>query len=284
MKRIALLLLAVMLCFSLCSCDSLLKKAKATITGTEESKMPSDYITTLENEEYTYEIYESYVKIIKYIGTETEVVIPTEIDNKPITVIGSLCFHATDAKVTSVKISESIEEIEESAFYYMDTLTAITIPDNVVKISSRAFAWCNSLESVTLGNGITEIPEFCFNHCSKLASITLTDQITKIGVRAFSYCDSLTEVNIPSNISEVGERAFESCPALEYAIFESDEISIGDYAFDNCEKTVIIASDDSDAKEYCVENGLRWSTSKDIEAVVLGKDENASSPESTDEG
>ena len=40
---------------------------------------------------------------------------------------------------------------------------------------------------------------------------------------------------------------------------------------------VIIAENDSNAKKYCEDNKLRWSTSKDIEAVRLGNDETSKS-------
>ena len=149
MKKVLLLLLAAALCLSLCSCDSLLKKAKSYVTGVEESEMPDDYITSLENEDFKFDLYKSYVKLTAYIGEATEVTLPTELEGKPVTVIGSLCFFET-VGVTSVSISSSITTIEESAFYYCDKLTSIVIPDNVTKIGSRAFAWCDSLETVVL--------------------------------------------------------------------------------------------------------------------------------------
>lgn len=278
MKRIILLLMTVMLCVSLCSCDTLLKKAKSAVTGEEESEMPKDYIATLENDEFTYELYDSYVKITKYIGVgdeEHEVLIPSEIDGKPVTTIGSLCFYDTEAAVVAVTIPDTVTTIEESAFYYADKIASITIPDSVTSIGSRAFAWCNSLETIEIGSGITEIPEYCFNHCEAITVFTLHSNITKIGIRAFSYCGKLTEIVIPENVTELGERAFDGCVALEYITFENESIALGNNIFENCENAVIIASDDSNAKNYCTEYGLRWSTSKDIEAVVLGGEESS---------
>ncbi len=275
MKKIALILLTGLLCFSLCSCENILQKAKSAVTGEEIPQMPEDYVTTLENEIYSYEIYKTYVKVIKYLGEETEVTIPEIIDNLPVTVIGSLCFHDTKAKVTTVNIPSSVTVIEESAFYLAESLTSITIPDTVTKIGSRAFAWCNSLETVILGAGIKEIPEYCFNHCSSLKSISIPVGITKVGLRAFSYCDKLEEQTIPLNVSAVGERAFEGCPSLKYVIFENSSVSLGNNMFVNADNVVIIASEESSGKAYCETNKLRWSTSKDIEAVVLGGDDSS---------
>lgn len=275
MKKIALVILAGLLCFTLCSCENLLQKAKSAVTGEEISEMPEDYLTTLENESYSYELYKTYVKVIKYLGEETEVTVPEKIEDLPVTVIGSLCFHDTEADVTTVTIPSSVTEIEESAFYLAESLTAITIPDSVTKIGSRAFAWCNALETVVIGSGVTEIPEYCFNHCSALTSVQIPAGITKIGLRAFSYCEKLEEQTVPLNVSAVGERAFVGCPSLKYVVFENNAVSLGTKLFENTDNVVIISAEESTGKKYCEENNLRWSTSKDIEAITLGGNESS---------
>lgn len=281
MKRILLLIIALALCITMCSCESLLKKAKEAVTGQEESQMPADYITTIEGEQFTYELYEEYIKLIKYTAEETEVVIPSEIDDISVTVIGSLCFYDTKAKVTSVKIPDSIKKIEESAFYYADSLTSIVIPDSVKSLGSRSFAWCNSLQSVTLSANLEEIPEYCFNHCVSLTEIDLSENIKTIGTRAFSYCEALIEISVSQSIAEIGDLAFSSCTALEYASFESETVDLGEKVFDSCEKIVVLASENSMVYNYCAANGLRWSVSKDIEAIVIPNDQNVSAPDET---
>ncbi len=270
MKKILLLATVLLLCLSLCSCDSFLKKAKSAMTGEEISQMPEDYITTLKNKQFEYEVYDEYIKIISYLAEETAVIIPEEIDDRPVKVIGSLCFYQTEAKVTSVKIPKTVKTIESSAFYYADSLKAITIPDTVTSIGSRAFAWCNSLESVTIGAGIKEIPEYCFNSCIALKNIEIPEQITKIGLRAFSYCELLDDQLIPANVEAIGDRAFVGCSALEYITFENPDITLGASIFENSEKVIVIAEADSAPMNYCEEYNLRWSTSKDIEAIILG--------------
>ena len=270
MKKIALVVLAGLLCVAFCSCENILQKAKSAVTGEEVSQMPEDYVTTLENESYSYELYKTYVKVIKYLGEETEVTIPESIEELPVTVIGSLCFHDTEAKVTTVNIPASVKTIDESAFYLAEYLTTITIPDTVNKIGSRAFAWCNSLETVVIGNGITEIPEYCFNHCSSLTNVTIPDGVTKIGLRAFSYCDKIVEQVVPSNVVEIGERAYVGCTALEYVTLNNQSIKLGTALFENTPDVVVIAAEGSSGKKYCEDNNLRWSTSKDIEAIKLG--------------
>lgn len=60
--------------------------------------------------DYEYEIIDAYVRLIKYIGTQTAIIIPSEIEGKPVRVIGEECF--MDTLITAVKIPNSVEVIE----------------------------------------------------------------------------------------------------------------------------------------------------------------------------
>ncbi len=273
MKKLLLLLLVFIICLSLCSCESLLKKAKSMVTGEEAPRMPDDYVATLQNEDFEYELYEDYIKIIKYLGEDIAVDIPKKIDGTKVKVIGSFCFHSTKAKIVSVNIPDSIEEIEEGAFYLSENIKEITIPDSVKKLGPRVFAWCNGLEKINWGTGVTAIPDYCFNHCVSLAEITIPDCITSIGLRSFSYCEKLEEVKISAEVQNVGDRSFEECQNLKYVVFEGVETSLGKELFTKSPDVVIISPENSAAMEYCKENKLRWSSSKDIEATIFGDEE-----------
>lgn len=60
--------------------------------------------------DYEYEIIDAYVRLIKYIGTQTAIIIPSEIEGKPVRVIGEECFMETT--ITAVKMPNSVEVIE----------------------------------------------------------------------------------------------------------------------------------------------------------------------------
>jgi hypothetical protein len=280
MKKLLLLVLAIMLCLSLCSCTSVLGTVKSWMTGETVSKPPEDFVAEAQNDEFSYEIYDSYIKITKYISENTEAVIPEEIDDRPVTVIGSLCFYQT-TEVVSVEIPDSVKTIESQAFYCATKLVSVDVPDSVEFIGERAFAWCSSLESVTLGNGISEIANYCFNSCTSLASLTIGDNIRQIGMRAFSYCEKLTEFTVEEKVEKVGERAFEKCTALEYAVFENSSTELGKLVFNESFKVAVISEKDSPVMNYCEENGLRWSESKDVEAVILGGEKVENTSENT---
>ena len=99
----------------------------------------------------------------------------------------------------------------------------------------------------------------------------------KIGTRAFSYCEKLNEIIVPDSVSEIGERAFSGCPELKFATITNNSITLKNDVFAESGSVVILAENESNAKKYCEDNKLRWSTSKDIEAVRLGNDETSKS-------
>ncbi|MDD6489455.1 MAG: leucine-rich repeat protein [Clostridia bacterium] len=75
------------------------------------------------------------VTITGYNGSDTKLVIPSEIDGKSVTRI-----------------------ISKSQFGSGFTgLTSVTIPDSVTEIGDHAFSFCTGLTSVTISNSVTEI-------------------------------------------------------------------------------------------------------------------------------
>ena len=82
------------------------------------------------------------VVIVKFLDdTATSVVVPAEIDGRPVVKIGESAFHRRDS-LTSVEIPNTVKEIGENAFYCCDSLTSVKIPNSVKEIGQDAFSDC----------------------------------------------------------------------------------------------------------------------------------------------
>lgn len=95
---------------------------------------------------FTYEINGGTATLTSYTGSQTEVMIPAEIDGYAVTALGDNLFQ--DSKVTSV-----------------------TLPASVTSIGWFAFYGCASLQTVTMGEAVSTIGYAAFDGCPKALTI-----------------------------------------------------------------------------------------------------------------
>lgn len=144
----------------------------------------------IEELSYTLSKDETYY-IVSGIGDckDTDIVIPSTYNGKPVKAIGYLAFSRD--KLTSVVIPDSVTMIDQMAFAMCDKLTSVVIPDSVTMINRMAFYNCDGLTSIVI-NGVTTIDKEAFFGCSGLTSIVIVDGVTTIGQAAFDWCKMLT--------------------------------------------------------------------------------------------
>lgn len=175
-KTLALLLLTALLITPLSGCNT-----------TDENK-PDDTVATTDNvpeynaadanpaSDFEYKVGEDGgITITKYIGTDSDVVIPEKIDGKDVTVIG------------------------KNSFNENQTLISIAIPDTVWLIDGYAFVACKKLTTVRMSKNLEAINISAFDGCVELADAVLPNSLTTIGERAFAGCKSLKHIRIPSS-------------------------------------------------------------------------------------
>lgn len=151
--------------------------------------------------------------LIDYVGSDTDIEIPSEYDGQTVTAIGELAFAGSG--LTSVSIPGSVKTIGKSAFTNNQSLTTVSMGEGVETIGEQAFYYCNNLETVYLPSTVGSIGEHAFQNNGKLAEITLPANLTEIGYMAFSDCGSLETVTIPGGVETVGDHAFANCPELK---------------------------------------------------------------------
>ncbi|MBP0972879.1 MAG: leucine-rich repeat protein [Oscillospiraceae bacterium] len=163
----------------------------------------------------TFTKYADYAEVTDCDEKAETVEIPAEIDDLPVTVIGSEAFYAT--WVQSVTIPDSVTRIRHHAFCGCNNLYQIEIPDSVTVMDANVFFECRNLETVRLPENIDQIPDETFCGCTSLTTVNIPPNITQIGHLSFSRT-KLTEITIPDQVY-IGSWAFKECEELQSVMF-----------------------------------------------------------------
>lgn len=169
--------------------------------------LPAVHAEDYQDSDFTYSLQlDNTLMIRDYSGTNTDVVIPSEFDGKPITAIGSYAFdqfnNPGQPKLTSVTLPPSVTMILDFAFAHNE-LTAIKIP-SVTHLGRGAFQY-NQLQSIELGQ-VTFLDEYAFAD-NQLASVTIPDSLDSIGRYAFQN-NRLSSVSLPEGLKIIDSYAF----------------------------------------------------------------------------
>lgn len=109
---------------------------------------------------------DSSYEINKYIGDDTDVVIPNRYNGFLITSIGEYAFINTS--VTSVSLGSNITEIKNGAFINVSGLSEIILNENLTTIGNYAFAGCTGLSTITIPDSVTDISDTAFLNCENI--------------------------------------------------------------------------------------------------------------------
>lgn len=181
--------------------------------------------------ETAHEDYRGTVVITKYLGNDAEVVIPSEIDGKTVTLIDADAFRNNE-KLKSVKLPDTLIGIGVEAFAFCKSLESVNIPEGI-KDFSPAFRGCEMLKSIVIPEGIERIEQGMFWNCISLENVTLPNSLKIIDGGSFENCTSLKTITLPNGIIEIGANAFGGCTALSEISIPESVMYIGASAFAN---------------------------------------------------
>ena len=184
--------------------------------------------------DYQYkELEDGTVEIVKYTGSEIDVIVPDNIGGKTVTSIGNEAFSDCD-DIGSVELPDGVTSIGDRAFAGCGNLSIIELSDGVTSIGTLAFYGCISLSSLELPSEVTNIGAEAFYGCSDLSDIELPGRLTSIGAGVFYNCSSLPSIELPSGVTSIGNDAFNGCSSLSSIELPSGVTSIGNDAFNGC--------------------------------------------------
>lgn len=152
------------------------------------------------------------ISITKYIGEDESVVIPSKIDGKTVTEIGSEAFAGCKV-IKSCVIPEGVVKVRYRAFKWCVNLESVVLPEGVGVLEGEAFMGCRGLEAIALPSTIQAIGESGFAHTG-LRGISLPDSIVSLEYGTFYKCEQLENVVLPKRLSAIGDSVFMGCDSL----------------------------------------------------------------------
>lgn len=224
------LLPLLLLCFLLCACgeqDSVRISEPAEISPAPTAFDLLDYenpvkLASGENylDGFSYSVYVDHVSITGYVGSRTEVEIPTEIDGVPVTVVSG----SFSDSVQKVTLPEGLKHLSLSSLYQCAGLHLMTLPASLQSLypadsSAEQYIELELSEGspyFTMEGGVLfdrTMETLVYFPREKTGSYTVPDSVTAIGEYAFSCCN-VEEVILPEGLLEIRDGAFECCARL----------------------------------------------------------------------
>ena len=231
-KKITALILAAMLAVSSSAAMAV------TVSAEENTAVAYSSSDTKTWGDYDYQVLDDgTVEIMHYKGSDTNLVIPSEIDGKKVTSIGNLY---GNRGIISVEIPNSVKNIGDGAFDGFSSLKNIIIPDSVTSIGSCAFENCTSLTEVKIPNSVKVIGIRTFRYCISLTKIEIPDSVEYIQNFAFNHCENLKDVKIPDSVIDIGSGTFSYCKSLKDVTIPSSVTNIEGHIFNSCSNLLSI--------------------------------------------
>lgn len=257
----------------------------AEIKASADAEVPSHETFTYNegNLTYRYEItVNGNINITGYSGTDTEIVIPGEIDGKKVTGIDRFAFmeHKTFTKLT---IPDSVTDIGFDAFRACSNLTEVTMPRELVKIDYGAFRECSSLREIAIPDSVTSIGDAAFGDCSSLEAIKVEEGnlnykdidgvlLDKTGEKLITCPGGKTgEYQIPEGVKTIESKAFQVCGSLVKILISSGVTQIMQGAFSHCGNLMEIKVEEGNINYKDIDGVLFDKTGKKLIACPGGK-------------
>lgn len=168
--------------------------------------------------DYEYTVnHKNEIKIRSYLGNDRQVVIPSEIEGKPVTEIGDYSFNGIERYQ-----DDGIKFENHPNAWYNKRIRKITVPSTVGIIGEKAFGYMNNLNEVVFGEGLKTIKAYAFVSCPKLEKINLPDSLVDFTLLAFEET-AIEEIVLGSNVKSLCLEDYNGSK-IKKIICNSDEV------------------------------------------------------------
>ena len=214
---------------------------------TETQETPASEFTV---DGLTYKVTENKdsVNVIRWDGSNKNVIIPTEVSDSENNTYSVECISASsgfqNSDLESIEILAPIETLEDSTFVECQSLTTVKLPSSIKKIGSNAFQGCGNITKLE-GIDWSKV-EVVGKQAFDSAFLETADpiefneesfkSIQELGASALKNAKNLTgKVVIPEGIETINENVFNGT-GIEQLVLPNSIKQIKARAFVNCKK------------------------------------------------
>ena len=204
--------------------------------------------------EYVRTIDGSSAILVGYVGTESEIKIPSSVNGLKIIEIADEAFKG-NTQITEVSMTNNITKIGDRAFMDCTALKAVKSIKSVTAFGESIFEGCTSLAEIAIPDSVVDIPARAFYGCTSLLEIDYHKNLKNVAIDAltdtawedsqsdgalafgricYGYKGDITNLVIPEGVSIIEPYAFLGCEQIKSVEFGPDVEEIGLYAFQNC--------------------------------------------------
>lgn len=122
----------------------------------------------------------------------------------------------TSTKITTLRLWNSVEIIDEHAFAY-NRITTLNIPSSVERIEKWAFRDNKNIKDLVIPWNVKFIWEAAFRNNDNMTNLTIENWVEEIWTWAF-YNDKLKSINIPNSVKYIRDSAFRNNTYNNYTV------------------------------------------------------------------
>lgn len=88
------------------------------------------------------------------------------------------------------------------------TKSTYAMPDSIEKIEEYAFWGASGLTDLSISNKVETIPDYAFDNCNGLSNVIIPNSVRSLMAYSFGDCRNLRNVVIPDSVGYIDDRAF----------------------------------------------------------------------------